>query len=77
MLQFDPLYGEYRVSILATQYHSNDTECVPQLAATGEMGFVSTMLQFDPLYGVYRVSTFATEYLSNRVSLTFGLTFFI
>ena len=68
MLQFDPLYGEYRVRILATQFLSNDTEYVPWSAATGDLGFVSTMLQFDPLYGVYRVSTFATEYLSNRVS---------
>ena len=77
MLQFDPLYGEYRVSILATQNLSIDKEYVPWSAATWEVGFVSTMLQFDPLYGVYRVSNFATEYLSNRVSLTSGLAFFI
>ena len=49
-----------RIALQTTEYLSNETEYVPWSAATGELGFVSTMLQFDPLYGEYRVSILAT-----------------
>ena len=57
-----------RIALQTTEYLSNETEYVPWSAATGELGFISTMLQFDPLYGEYRVSILATEYLSNTLS---------
>ena len=57
-----------RIALQTTEYLSNETEYVPWSAATGELGFVSTMLQFDPLYGEFVVSILATEYHSNTVS---------
>ena len=57
-----------RIALQTTEYLSNETEYVPWSAATGELGFVSTMLQFDPLYGEFVVSILATECHSNTVS---------